>query len=168
MNSPFSRERLFAHQLAQMVIRPTLARLGLGGPVPMALLLGTAAHESDGFDAICQLGTGPARGFWQVEPATDSDVWTNFLSFHPVLMKAMQAELVPSRSRADQLADNLSYGCAMARLIYYRVSEPLPATPDPALLAGYWKRHFNTPLGAGTEAEFITHFNNYVGDINDV
>ena len=40
---------------------------------------------------------------------------------------------------------------------------PLPTDPnDIPALAALWKRVYNTPLGAGTEAEFIDDYQRYV------
>ena len=46
----------------------------------------------------------------------------------------------------------------MARLKYWRVSQPLPETLDG--MARYWKTYYNTPKGAGTEDKFRTAWNN--------
>ena len=54
-----------------------------------------------------------------------------------------------------QLVWNLGYATAMARLVYRRRPEPLPAAEDIPGLAAYWKAHFNTAAGRGTAAKFI-------------
>ncbi|HEV2650775.1 MAG TPA: hypothetical protein VGU69_05935, partial [Rhizomicrobium sp.] len=65
-----SPSQIFFAQLANVVVRPTLARLGLNdGPVALNLLLGTAAQESGG-TYLAQYPTGPALGLWQIEPNT--------------------------------------------------------------------------------------------------
>jgi hypothetical protein len=69
------------------------------------------------------------------------------------------AALSPSRHR--QLATNLCYATAICRLVYYRRREALPPADDLAGLAAYWKLFYNTPLGKGTEAQWILHYNTY-------
>lgn len=51
------------------------------------------------------------------------------------------------------------YAAMMCRIHYRRVSEPLPAAGDLPAQAAYWKKWYNTELGAGTEAEYIEHWN---------
>ena len=50
----------------------------------------------------------------------------------------------------------------MARAHYLRVPEPLPDAGDVEALAAYWKQHYNTPAGAGSEAEFIDNYQRVV------
>jgi hypothetical protein len=66
------------------------------------------------------------------------------------------AQLAGERPRHDQLAWNLGYATAIARLVYYRRPEPLPHADDLAGLARYWKVHFNSHLGAGAPEDFLT------------
>jgi len=49
---------------------------------------------------------------------------------------------------------DLRYATAIARLVYWRVPKRLPEADDIEALARYWKTHYNTPLGAGHEADF--------------
>ena len=44
----------------------------------------------------------------------------------------------------------------MARLIYFRVPEELPANDDVIAQAKYWKKYYNTVLGSGTESGYIS------------
>ena len=53
------------------------------------------------------------------------------------------------------LETNDLYACAMCRIHYQRVREPLPDADDLEGQAAYWKAHYNTPLGAGTVEHFI-------------
>ena len=50
----------------------------------------------------------------------------------------------------------------MCRVHYYRVSEALPEENDIEGMARYWKKYYNTPLGAGTEEEFIHNYKEYM------
>lgn len=126
----------------------------LDGKVPRALLLGTAMVESD-LKHLQQIG-GPAMGLWQVEPATHDDIWTNWLAFRPD-QHAVYGSLAAFDPSAEQMRYNLMYGCAMARLVYWRARERLPDL-DAMSLAGYHKRHYNTHLGATDVEKSIKHF----------
>ncbi|HUZ74913.1 MAG TPA: hypothetical protein VMU87_18155 [Stellaceae bacterium] len=140
--------------LLHRVIRPTLSTLGLDGPDADALLLATAAQESGCGDRLAQLA-GPALGLWQMEPATHGDIIGNFLGTRPTLARAVAALALPAMTRVEQLAGNLYYACAMARLVYRRAPAPLPPWNDADAQARYWKDHYNTPRGAGTVEQFL-------------
>lgn len=142
------------------VIRPVLSYLGprYAGPHAERLLLGTAAVESGlGSDLIQDAPGGfhgPALSPWQMEPATADDLFANFLRFRPELLDAV-TDLKGDfpRGWGQPLTGNLYYACAMARVHYFRVRAPHPT--DLPGYARYWKAHYNTPLGKGTEAKFI-------------
>jgi hypothetical protein len=137
------------------VIRPTLIEIGLHSTAAEQLLLGTAMQESD-LVYRRQLGNGPARGFFQMEPATHNDIWDNFLKYKTELADKVANLLSdPDTDKIDELENNDRYACAMARVHYLRVPKPLPPADDIAAMANYWKQHYNTPLGAGKPSEFI-------------
>ncbi|HQO65941.1 MAG TPA: two-component regulator propeller domain-containing protein, partial [Spirochaetales bacterium] len=64
--------------LRDLIIRPTLVDMGHYSPEAEALLLGIAAQEARGGRYLAQL-RGPARGIYQMEPATHDDLWRHFL-----------------------------------------------------------------------------------------
>lgn len=147
------------HHLRQYVIVPTLDYLGHNSDAAVQLLLNTARHESH-LMYLVQLRNGPARGLWQMEPATHDDIWQHFLISKPDLHARLLRLSIGSREGgghpdAQQMVGNLFYACAMARVHYLRVPEPLPAVHDLHGQARYWKRYYNTHLGAGTEEQFI-------------
>jgi hypothetical protein len=162
-------------QLYVHVVQPTLALLaGAGIPntrAAEALILATAAHESGGFHAIDQvtrpddITAGPARGLWQIEPSTHADLYLNYLRFRPTLMAALESFLAAAPDRDQQLATNLAYGCAVARLLYHRRRVVLPATADPQALGREWKRLFNTAKGKGTLAQFSAAYERHVAPV---
>jgi hypothetical protein len=143
------------------VVRPTLQFLGAWTPAAENLLLGTAAHESAGFRYLAQVG-GPALGLYQIEPATHDDVWANFLAFRRELRAKCEMLAGEWPARTVQLATNLAYASAIARLVYLRAPDPLPQVDDVEGLARYWKRFYNTSAGKGTEAQFILHYRQFV------
>ncbi len=59
------------------IVQPVLAALGTWSLESEMLLMGTAAHESL-LIYTHQIG-GPALGYFQMEPATHDDCWTNYL-----------------------------------------------------------------------------------------
>lgn len=154
-------------QLRSLVIIPTLQHLGLDSPAARNLVLGTAAQESGGA-YLAQWPSGPARSFWQIEPATAVDLEDNFVPSHKVLgdkLRQLSSGLWPIDI---ELAVNLPYACATCRLLYYRIPAALPAATDLAGLGAYWKRYYNTPLGAGTAEEWVASFARCIGAPPDV
>jgi len=151
-----------ANQLRQLIIEPVCDHLGLKSPVATNLLLGTCAQESHMGAYIKQVGAGPALGIYQMEPATHDDLWKNFLAYKPALATLVK-DYSLKQADSQQLVGNLFYATAMIRVHYYRIPAALPGDPaNIAALAHYWKLYYNTPLGAGTEAEFIANYKKYV------
>jgi hypothetical protein len=145
------------------VITPVLKALDLDSIAARQLLLGTALQESN-LQYLHQLGTGPAVGVFQMEPRTHDDIWENYLSYKPDLAKKVRglgprhstAEMSPVA--ADEMHGNMYYAAAMCRAHYLRVPAALPAPGDLDGQAAYWKEHYNTFLGAGTEEEYIENY----------
>lgn len=148
-------------QFHDLVIVPTLAYLDLDSPAARRLLLGTALAESN-LTYLKQLGLGPALGVYQVEPATHRDLDEHFYPRHPSLAARVRQLAAPT-SRDDfyvaheQLVTNLAYATAVARVVYYRRPEPLPAANDAAGLARYHEVHYNTRLGAVGRTPQLEH-----------
>ena len=148
-------------QFRELIIRPALKKIKLWSPAAEELLLGTALQESR-LKYIKQLGTGPACGVFQMEPATHDDIWKNYLKYKPDLASAV-AKLSHSVN-AQSLITDLLYAAAMTRIHYLRVPEALPAEGDIDGMAECWKEHYNTYLGAGTEEEYIESWYSYSGE----
>ena len=153
-----------ALQFRVEVVRPVLVHLGLHSAAAENLLVGTALHESGGLRWLRQLGGGPAFGVYQIEPSTHDDIWRNYLQFRPRLNERVARLAANEPTRPEQLITNLAYATAIARVHYLRVPAPLPDAGDLGGLARYWKRHFNTPKGAGTAAAFIDTYRHFHPD----
>lgn len=154
-------------QFDLFVIRPVLETLDPLIPNSEAarrLLLGTAMHESGGLTYIDQVTgagdtqLGPAYGLYQIEPATHDDVYANFLRYKPALEQRVLSFAASAPNRIHQLATNMAYATAMARVIYLRAPAKLPDADDLPGLAAYWKQFYNTPLGKGTAAQWLLHY----------
>jgi len=146
------------------VIRPIITHLNMWSASAENLLLGTAAQESHMGTYLRQWDAGPARGIYQIEPDTHDDIWRNYLKFR----KALKAKVTSMRAEwstpIDQLMTNLAYTTAMARLVYRRVPTALPEENDIEGLAGYWKEHYNTSKGKGTEEEFVENYKRFISE----
>lgn len=159
-------------QLQLYVVRPTLQALDLHTAAAEALLMGTIAQESSCGTYIHQLGTGPALGICQMEPVTYDDIWNNFLKYRANLVALLyDKQIIPGSveepsHEASWLIPNLAYAVAMCRIDYLRKPGNLPHANDVPGMAAYWKKYYNTPLGQGTEEEFIANFNKYLSKLS--
>jgi hypothetical protein len=144
------------------LIDATLNRMDLYSPAALHLLLGTAAQESHLGTYIRQIGGGPARGIFQMEPATEEDIWRNYLRGRMHLADRVWVVSGCDGPNPYQLEGNLLYQIAIARIHYLRVPKALPEAHDLPGLAAYWKRYWNTYLGAGSAEEFIANYRKYV------
>lgn len=125
------------------------------------LLMLTAAQESHLGSYITQIN-GPAQGIFQMEPATEEDIYDNFLAYQPSLegfvnRASLWQGFHPS---VGELIWNLKYAIIMCRVHYWRVKAPLPN-----LISGYaqyWKDYYNTSLGRGTVDEAIANYQRLV------
>lgn len=118
------------------------------------LLLLTAAHESHLGTYLWQDG-GPARGAFMMEPATEDDI----------------GDYMYRKQWYNAMNRNYPYcgnSIALARIHYWRVSDPLPKRPkvinEDSMdyyymeLANYAKKHYNTELGKATPLKYYEDF----------
>jgi len=158
------------HHFHRFIIRPTLKYLHPLIPYSRAaeiLLLGTALHESANLKywkqghRILTDGNGVARGPYGIEPATLNDVYNNFLFFRPTLKSRVAEFSADLPSHEDQLITNTAYATIIARLIYWRWPDPMPASTDLPGLARFHERRFNSihgAIGKTTELEALYCF----------
>lgn len=151
-----------SQQLLDHIIKPTLKYMGgnYDSLDARMLLLSTAAIESNCGYYIKQVG-GPALGIWQMEPSTHQDINLNcdVLSDDDGEMCAKQSNLyMPYNLEVDNpgLVNNPMYSCFMARLKYSMDPKRLPSYNDKHAIYDYYKRIYNTELGASTREKFLT------------
>ena len=90
-----------------------------------------------------------------MEPTTHDDLHANYLSYRQELGARLMELRAPALSLDENLATNLMYGAGVCRLCYYRQPEGLPEASDIEGQAASWKKHYNTPLGAGTVSKYM-------------
>ena len=127
----------------------------------LPLLLGTAAQESR-LTFLRQLSGGPARGLFQMEPATERDHWL-WLHTRPELRAILETRAMVGGPDPLHLECNFIYQILLARLHYFRRDpHPLPRADDLQGQAMLWKRCYNTSGGAGTIAEYVETYRRLV------
>lgn len=142
------------------VVRPVLRHLGMWSPAAEKLLVMTACHESGGFRFREQQG-GPALSFFQIEPATFYDIWDRYLEPRPG-RKALVAQFLPEGvDPIEALRTDDRFACAIARMKYASLPDPLPSVADNQALAAYCKTHWNTALGKATPEKYLSDYERY-------
>lgn len=149
-------EEMNKHQLRKLIAE-TLKEVDLYSHEATELLMLTAAVESQGGEYIEQI-RGPANGIFQMEPATELDIWKNYLAYKPHLKDKAEKFLLGTIEDEEEVW-NLKYAIIMARLHYLRVPKPLPRSI--LGMAEYWKSYYNTYEGKGSVDKAIEAYETY-------
>jgi hypothetical protein len=152
--------------LHDYIIKPVLEHMGSKYNTKAArqLLLATAAQESHcGFYA--KQVKGPALGLYQMEKPTLNDLYENYLYFHPSQERIVENFNIINISDKIELVGNNYYSTAIARMQYWRDSEPMPDFNDFDGMWTMYKRVWNTHLGKATLHEFQE---NWIGFVKNV
>ena len=155
-----------SYQLRETVILPTLQALELSSESAVQLLLGTCAQETLMGRYLVQrnIGFRGGIGIYQMQRASYRMIWDKMVEGNGIMKAKMKLLLnYGGMPPAERLATDLALATAMCRLYYYAINAPLPAANDIPGMAAYWKKWYNTELGAGTPAQFIQHYDRYVG-----
>lgn len=142
----------------RVLITETLKEIDLYSEDSVNLLMGTAAQESR-FKYIQQLGGGPAKGYFQMEPATYRDHMQWLVRYKKKLSGKILKVSGVENYDANYLYSAVHAIC-MARIHYLRKPTVLPDNLEG--YAYYYKKHYNTYLGKATTKEFIHNYKKYV------
>jgi len=113
------------------------------------LLLYTGVVES-ALKHVVQAKTGPARGYFQMEPWVCDDLINNRLKNNPIRRNHLiDLNAGPCK---EALKDDIVFMVLTCRYFYMEVPEPLPAASDRGAIYQYYKKYWNTVVGAATEA----------------
>lgn len=132
-------------ELRLFVVRPTLKQLRAWSPGMEALLLGTAAQESElGFHL--KTGHRHGMGIFQILPSTHRQIWDKYLINFPALASKVRG-LASQRDFLQhphaELATNLRYATAIAWLIYRAAGVDSVDMENLPKMAKLWKKHFH-------------------------
>ncbi len=129
------------------------------------LLVLTAAQETNAGTYLKQV-KGPALGIYQMEPRTYIGLVKWFIQKQDgdKLFNAYLSSLSSHMTWQANMMFNLVHQTVMARLYYWRVSEPLPSHKDVEAMAQYYKKHWNTHLGKATVEQAMSKYKRYGGE----
>lgn len=142
----------------QLILRPTLQKLGKWSPSLENLLLGTAAQASClGLQSIC----GQGLGVYRIRQELHQSVWDQYLAFDADLASAVRG-LASQReflcNPHAELITNLSYSSAIAWAIYASRNADIPQDPDNVEgLARCWHQFFCDDHNL-TIRQFVTRY----------
>ncbi|MAO22632.1 MAG: hypothetical protein CMJ25_17935 [Phycisphaerae bacterium] len=157
--------------LIQRVCNGIGEKFGSDGAVQLVLETGLVESR---YKYLRQLGDGPARSFWQVEPATAVDNLQHYLKHRKKLMsKCAEVSLVDlmhwqtfeESLWSDILEKNLAASIIHCRVKYWRVPKSMPSSLEGR--AKYWKQYYNSGLGAGSEEKYIEIIKDIRGALGD-
>lgn len=159
-------------QFRHEIVRPALKAANLWSEAAENLVLGTGVQESL-LAWVKQRGAGPALGFYQMEPATASDICHRFLSTRAEMSMALGKATWPHIARptgyshlrdsdiARLLVEDLRFATIMCRLRYWMMPQKLPEANDIEGLSRYWKEKYNTVLGKGLAVEWAEKYRRF-------
>lgn len=152
----------------ECIVRPALDQLQLYSLAAEELLVITCAQESLGGTYLMQNDArgypkGPALGPYEMERPTYYDLFYNFLNYRPMLWERLVGPTlyVPD---AERMVYDLRYATGVARLNYYRFPKPLPDYADIDALVRYYKKYWNTELGAATLKETRENYEKFAAN----
>jgi type VI secretion system secreted protein VgrG len=134
------------------IIETTLKKVDLYSPEAADLIFETGKAES-GYYALEQMGNGPAKGYFQCEPATMYDCVDNYIKFRPSLENAMYGLGYDEEDPEFSLLTNIALQVFFCRIKYRRDKDPIPKTTRGR--ADYWKKVYNTEKGKGTVEHYM-------------
>ena len=159
-------------QFRAEIVRPALKAADMWSEAAENLVLGTGVQESL-LTWVKQRGAGPARGFYQMEPATADDICHRFLSTRASLAVGLGKATWPhvasppayshlsKQDIARLLVEDLRFATIMCRLRYWMMPAPLPKANDVEGLARYWKDKYNTVLGKGLAVDWADKYRRF-------
>jgi hypothetical protein len=149
-------------QLRDLVIKPALDGLQMYSESAEEILVFTCACESLGGSYIKQV-KGPALGIYQMEPATYTDIWENYIKYNSNIVNLLSLNFdVHKIPLPDRMIYDLKFATAMARLHYRRHKEALPQPKDIEGIWAYYKKYYNTPLGKAEKEASIKHYQKFL------
>lgn len=149
-------------QFRSLIIEPVLSKLQCYSKNAEELLVFTCAAESDGGRYLTQV-QGPALGIYQMEPATYTDLWTNFIRARNQMATLLAIHMGCNRiPEIERLIYDLHFATAMARLHYLRCPGKLPEPKDIDGIWDYYKTHYNTPKGKAKKEDCLKRYEEFI------
>lgn len=144
-------------------VTPVLKQMDMWSAEAEKLLIMTACHESGGYQYRVQVN-GPALSYFQIEPASFSDMWDRYLADKPDRKEKVAQFLPEGMDTLEALEKDDQFACASARMIYAMEPTAIPHVKDDVGLSEYCKTYWNTELGKATPEKYLDDFRLYGPD----
>ena len=133
------------------IVRDALKAAGWWSQAIENLIVATGIVES-GLDKLVQDGCAVAKGVFQIEGRTYTDV-IDYIKRDSEKVKAILSacNMQELPDDAESVIWNLRYAVLITRMFYYRIPEILPKSDEFKELYNYYKRYYNSAAGAATE-----------------
>ena len=149
-------------QFRSLIIEPVISKMQLYSKDAEEILVFTCAAESLGGHYLAQV-KGPAVGIYQMEPATYTDIWINFIRNRNSMATLLAIHFNCSRiPEVDRMIWDLNFATVMARIHYLRVKENLPSSTDVEGMWEYYKKYYNTVKGKASKEKSIEKYQAFV------
>ncbi len=151
-------------QFREDIVAPTLGALQIRNANMAELLVFTCAVESAGGTYVRQI-KGPALGIYQIEPATFTDLFVNYVLRKPDIANLFTLNLGMHRMpQPEEVITNLSLATACTAMLYQYRKARLPA--DSKLtseqLWDIYKPLYNTVKGASKKEPSIAAYEKWI------
>lgn len=143
-------------QLRHYVVIPRLKALGgkYATKSGIRIVMATTAQETHCGRWLVQLGASRrGKGICQMQPGTLTDLYENGLG--------PRRSLLPPKD-VNRLIYDLGYAVQTCRLEYFRYPDPLPDPDDIQGMWDYYKKHWNSAVGAADRVQFEHNWHTYV------
>ena len=110
-------------------------------------------NAETGYRHLEQMGSGPAKSFFQIEMNTLMDNWENYIIYRKHLIECLYKLGYIEKDPEFSIVSNIAVGIAMCRIYYYRQPGSIPKNLKGR--AEYWKKVYNTEGGKGTPEHYI-------------
>lgn len=160
---------MLAEQLIGTIIYPALKTINRADLDSIAIVIGTAAQETNlgqsiiqdyyHFDSNISTFEG-GLGLWQMQRGDHNYIVDSYLAKDVGAGNTIKN--VHGDFYAEKLIYNLRYAAIFCRLHYFTKPGNLPSYLDIPGMAAYYKKWYNTPEGKATEQDFIDNYKNLV------
>ena len=149
-------------QFRSLIIEPVLSKMQVYSKDAEEILVFTCAAESLGGHYLAQV-KGPAVGIYQMEPATYTDIWINFIrnrnQMSTLLAMHFQCTRIPD---VERMIWDLHFATIMARIHYLRVAEKIPVAGNLDAMWDYYKKYYNTSAGKANKEHSIKKYQEFI------
>lgn len=143
-------------QVKELVVRPVLTKLNLGGETAVNLVFGTALVETHlswirQYLSRKDVLNGTGRGLWQLEPATIDWLYNDLMARpkHNARLRIIKSLYMTGENLHQQMITNMSLGAIFCRFKYLSSSSPM-CKNNANDMYEYHKRIYNAG-GAATD-----------------